>query len=414
MESVYGAGSTFVLSLNQRPAVKLSSGQVVSKIEDTVSKEDAEKLWLPEVSALLVDDEEVSIEVGRKVLTSFDMKLDVATSGLSAIDMVLNHEYDVVFMDLSMPIMNGLEAMKEIRELDGIQYAMLPIIALDSDAIEGNRGSHISEGFTDSIVKPIEPRRVAAILKDCLPGDKLLERSDDIKLLIEGSRFREGLLRLQESLDVEEAIQRIGGSIEVYNKLIQAFYSQNKDVAGTLAEKSTRDIRAFKTKIHSIRTLSNSIGAYELARYAAKMETSINVGKREQLKQNLRGFIDELVYLLLILEDYERFVDEVSGMTDEEYAAKMTKQSDKSVEDSSEEKSVPEDLTIIPIALLEEIVAEAESNDFESAKKQLERIMQYGYDGDNLEFLQALSEVVVAENVDAVKELVNTYKDLKL
>ena len=160
--------------------------------------------------------------------------------------------------------------------------------------------------------------------------------------------------------------------------------------------------------------MSNSIGAYELARYAAKMETSINVGKREQLKQNLRGFIDELVYLLLILEDYGRFVDEVSGMTDEEYAAKMTKQSDKSVEDSSEEKSVPEDLTIIPIALLEEIVAKAESNDFESAKKQLERIMQYGYDGDNLEFLQALSEVVVAENVDAVKELVNTYKDLKL
>ena len=127
-----------------------------------ISKEDAGKLWLPEVSALLVDDDEVSIEVSRKVLTSFDMKLDVATSGLSAIDMVLNHEYDVVFMDLSMPIMNGIDAMKEIRELDDIRYAMLPIIALDPDAIEGNRGSHISAGFTDSMVKPIEPRRVAA------------------------------------------------------------------------------------------------------------------------------------------------------------------------------------------------------------------------------------------------------------
>ena len=72
---------------------------------------------------------------------------------------------------------------------------MLPIIALDPDAIEGNRGSHISAGYTDSMVKPIEPRRVAAILKDCLPEDKLQERSDDIRLLIEGSRFREGLLR---------------------------------------------------------------------------------------------------------------------------------------------------------------------------------------------------------------------------
>lgn len=423
VESVYGAGSTFVLSLNQKPAVKLSSGQVVSKIEDTVSKEDAEKLWLPEVSALLVDDDEVSIEVSRKVLTSFDMKLDVATSGLSAIDMVLNHEYDVVFMDLSMPIMNGIDAMKEIRELDDIRYAMLPIIALDPDAIEGNRGSHISAGFTDSMVKPIEPRRVAAILKDCLPEDKLQERSDDIRLLIEGSRFREGLLRLQESLDVEEAIQRIGGSIEVYNKLIQAFYSQNKDVANTLAEKSTRDIRAFKTKIHSIRTLSNSIGAYELARYAARMETSINVGKRDQLRQNLRGFIDELVYLLLILEDYERFVDEVSGMTDEEYAAKMAQQSEKEavVEDedadqaeSDEAMQIPQDLTVISIAVLDKMTEFAKTGDFEQVRTHLDRLKSYGYDGDNLEFLQALSEAAESENADMITELVNTYRDLKL
>ena len=401
VESVYGAGSTFVLSLNQKPAVKLSSGQVVSKIEDTVSKEDAEKLWLPEVSALLVDDDEVSIEVSRKVLTSFDMKLDVATSGLGAIDMVLNHEYDVVFMDLSMPIMNGIDAMKEIRELDDIKYAMLPIIALDPDAIEGNRGSHISAGFTDSMVKPIEPRRVAAILKDCLPENKLQERSDDIRLLIEGSRFREGLIRLQETLDVEEAIQRIGGSIEVYNKLIQAFYSQNKDIANTLADKSTRDIRSFKTKIHSIRTLSNSIGAYEFARYAAKMETSINVGKRDQLRQNLRGFTDELVYLLLILEDYERFVDEVSGMTDEEYAAKMAQENSKEETketdtDMDVQEEVPEDLTVISIAALDEIAKHAKSGDFEQVRIQLDRLKSFGYDGDNFEFLQALSEAATS------------------
>lgn len=245
------------------------------------------------------------------------------------------------------------------------------------------------------MVKPIEPRRVAAILKDCLPEDKLQERSDDIRLLIEGSRFREGLLRLQESLDVEEAIQRIGGSIEVYNKLIQAFYSQNKDVANTLAEKSTRDIRAFKTKIHSIRTLSNSIGAYELARYAARMETSINVGKRDQLRQNLRGFIDELVYLLLILEDYERFVDEVSGMTDEEYAAKMAQQSEKEavVEDedadqaeSDEAMQIPQDLTVISIAVLDKMTEFAKTGDFEQVRTHLDRLKSYGYDGDNLEF----------------------------
>lgn len=412
VESVYGAGSTFMLSFDQRLAVKLSSGQVVSKIEDTVSKEDADKLWLPEVSALLVDDDEVSIEVSRKVLTSFDMKLDVATSGLSAIDMVLNHDYDVVFMDLSMPIMNGIDAMKEIRELDDIKYAILPIIALDPDAIEGNRSSHITAGFTDSMVKPIEPRRVAAILKDCLPEDKLKERSDDVKLLIEGSRFHEGLVRLQESLDVEGAIQRIGGSIEVYNKLIHAFYSQNKDVANTLAEKSSRDIRAFKTKIHSIRTMSNSIGAHELARYATKMETSINVGKRDQLRQNLRGFIDELVYLLLILEDYEHFVDEVSGMTDEEYAARM--QSKAEDEQDLHNAVEEQDLSVIDIERLDALVECAKKSDYDGVQENLEFLTKLGYDGENQEFLEALSDVAQKKDADAIVELVNTYKDLKL
>ena len=160
---------------------------------------------------MLVDDDEVSIEVSRKILSVFDMKLDVATSGLGAIDMVLNHDYDVVFMDLSMPIMNGVEAMQEIRDLEGTKYAILPIIALDPDAIEGNRSTNLTAGFTDSLVKPIELRRVAAILKDCLPQDKLQERSDDVRLLMEGSRFGKGLMRLSESLDVEGAIQKIGG-----------------------------------------------------------------------------------------------------------------------------------------------------------------------------------------------------------
>ena len=418
VQSVYGAGSTFVLSIDQRPAVKLSSGQVVSKIEDTVSKEDAEKLWLPEVSALLVDDDEVSIEVSRKVLSAFDMKLDVATSGLGAIDMVLNHDYDVVFMDLSMPIMNGIEAMQEIRDLEGSKYAILPIIALDPDAIEGNRSSNLTAGFTDSIVKPIELRRVAAILKDCLPQDKLQERSDDVRLLMEGSRFGKGLIRLSESLDVEGAIQKIGGSIEVYNKLIHAFYTQNRDVSQTLTEKSTRDIRGFKARIHSIRTLANSIGAYELAKDAARMETSINVGKRDQLKQNLRGFIDELVYLLLIIEDYEHFADEVSGMTDEEYAEKMAQQKLEAETASESEEQMGEnevqDLSIIDIAILEQICEDAKQSDYEHAEQLLTTLSDMGYDGENGEFLEALAEVVQAKQAEAVEELVNTYKDLKL
>ena len=149
------------------------------------------------------------------------------------------------------------------------------------------------------------------------------------------------------------------------------------------------------------------------------METSINVGKRDQLRQNLRGFTDELVYLLLILEDYERFVDEVSGMTDEEYAAKMAQENSKEETketdtDMDVQEEVPEDLTVISIAALDEIAKHAKSGDFEQVRIQLDRLKNFGYDGDNFEFLQALSEAATSGNADMITELVNTYRDLKL
>ena len=125
----------------------------------------------------------------------------------------------------------------------------------------------------------------------------------------------------------------------------------------------------------------------------------------------------------MILEDYERFVDEVSGMTDEEYAAKMAQQSEKEavVEDkdaeqaeSDEAMQIPEDLTVISIAVLDKMAEFAKTGDFEQVRTHLDRLKSYGYDGDNLEFLQALSEAAESENADMITELVNTYRDLKL
>ena len=125
----------------------------------------------------------------------------------------------------------------------------------------------------------------------------------------------------------------------------------------------------------------------------------------------------------MILEDYERFVDEVSGMTDEEYAAKMAQQSEKEAvvenedadqAESDEAMQIPQDLTVISIAVLDKMAEFAKTGDFEQVRTHLDCLKSYGYDGDNLEFLQALSEAAESENADMITELVNTYRDLKL
>ena len=405
VESTYGAGSTFTLTVGQKTATRLSTGKVIAKIGDTVSKEIADKLWLPDVNVLLVDDEEVSREVSYKVLAQFEMKVDVASSGVNAIDMVMNSDYDVVFMDLSMPIMNGLDAMREIRELEDEKYIMLPIIAMDSDAIEENKSKHIEEGFTDSIVKPMDVRKVAAILKDCLPEDKIKEKSNDISKYVEGSRYSDGLYKLEEHIDVESAIEKIGGSIDVFNKLVVTFYNQNLNTAEELYEKHNKDIRGFKAKIHSLRTTSVNVGAVKLSQEAMKIEAAINIGNKEYINDNLEEFSIHLIDVLLAFEEYIGYMDSVSGITDEEYASKRAKNNVQEQEEVTQ---------ILSVEVLESIKIFAREDDFAQADKSMELLSKAELTGEDAEFIAVLKDAVKDRNADTVEELVNTYIDLKM
>lgn len=408
VESSYGSGSTFSLSVIQKIAAKNASDNAVTKIEGTVSKEIADKLWLPEVNALLVDDDDVSREVAAKTLEQFEMKVDVASSGVGAIDMVMNNDYDVVFMDLSMPIMNGIEAMQEIREIEGDAYALLPIIAMDTNAIEENKESLLGAGFTDSLLKPIDLRRVAAILRDCLPEDKIREKASDIEQYINGSRYGEGLDKLKMYIDVENAITKIGGSIDVYNRLIVTYYNQYSDVLEELYEKLGRDARGFKMKIHAIRTASAGIGANALSKEASRLEAAINIGNRDYVKDNLEEFTGHLLDVLLAVEEYVGYIDSVSGISDEEYAAKKAKEQEQAKEQQEEM------LSVIAMDVLETIKYDALAGEFDSVDENMEVLLAGHYTGEDNEFIAVLSQAVRDRNIQSIDELVTTYFDLKV
>ncbi len=403
-ESVYGAGSTFLLSLDQKITNVTTSSNQLTKIEGMVSKEEAEKLWLPDVSILLVDDDEVSREVAGRTLEKFELKLDTATSGVGAIDMVLNNKYDVVFIDLDMPVMNGLETMREIRELDG-DYANMAIIAMDTDAIEENKDRLLAGGFTDSILKPIDIRRAAALLKDCLPLSKIGERTNDMKDYIDNSRFSDGLALLKNVLSVEASLEKIGGSIDVFNKLIKIFYNQNSNASAELYEKQGKDIRGFRTKIHSIRTNSTNIGALKLAKEAAKMEAAINIGNREYVKDNLDEFVDLLLDVLLAIEDYQAYMDKLSGNVYE------SKGKEEMTDDSPEsEISQPQS---IDVNRLEDIKYLAFDEEFDAVVDEMDKLCQIEYVGEDEEFIQVLKTAVEEKDMAKIDELVTTYINLK-
>jgi PAS domain S-box-containing protein len=123
------------------------------KIQRQADYKEAEKL-VKGAYLLLVEDNAVNQELAMEILQDAGIKVDVATNGLQAIEKVALTDYDGVLMDCQMPLMDGFEATRKIRE--NIKYAELPIIAMTANAMAGDKEKCIESGMNDHVAKPID------------------------------------------------------------------------------------------------------------------------------------------------------------------------------------------------------------------------------------------------------------------
>jgi len=122
------------------------------------------------VRALVVDDEPMNLVVATGLFRDYKMLTDTAGSGAEAIEKYRDSEYDVVFMDHMMPEMDGVEAMKHLREIAAEQGKEPVIIALTANAVSGAREMFMREGFDGFIAKPINMTDFEHVMRRVLPG----------------------------------------------------------------------------------------------------------------------------------------------------------------------------------------------------------------------------------------------------
>ncbi len=138
-----------------------------------------EKLRFTGVSALVVDDEPMNLVVATGLLREYKMFADTAESGKEAIEKYRNGEYDIVFMDHMMPEMDGVEAMKRIRQ-EAEESGKNPIIiALTANALSGAKEMFMREGFDGFIAKPIDIGEFEHVMKRILPEDMIRSEGGD-------------------------------------------------------------------------------------------------------------------------------------------------------------------------------------------------------------------------------------------
>lgn len=158
--SDYGKGSTFKFVVIQE-IVNKESNLVVNE-QTTLNYETFEGK-----KVLVVDDSKLNLKVAENVLKNFKVSTETVTSGLECLSCVKSKKYDIIFMDIMMPNMSGVEVLKKLRE----EKVNIPVIALTADAIEGQEEKYISEGFDGYLSKPIDKTKLKVILNKYLKGE---------------------------------------------------------------------------------------------------------------------------------------------------------------------------------------------------------------------------------------------------
>lgn len=160
--SKYGEGSTF----------KFVFVQEIIKEENEISLEEVKEETLnydfTGKNILVVDDSKLNLRVAQNVLKTFNVNVMTSTSGQECLDLCKTNKYDIILMDIMMPLMNGIETLKRIR----IDDKKVPVIALTADAVEGMEEKYLSEGFNDYLSKPIDKNKLGIILNKYLKGEE--------------------------------------------------------------------------------------------------------------------------------------------------------------------------------------------------------------------------------------------------
>lgn len=174
VDSVYGLGSVFTVVFEQKVLTDKTIGLTEITAQTNSGESSISDLKFQDIKVLVVDDSRLNLKVAYHTFNQYGLDVDTAASGEEAISLCKRNLYDIVFMDQMMPEMDGVEAMKMIRQISTHYEAggHCKHIVLTANAIMGTRDKLIAEGFDDYLGKPINYKLLEIVLSKYIPEEK--------------------------------------------------------------------------------------------------------------------------------------------------------------------------------------------------------------------------------------------------
>lgn len=308
VQSQYGLGSIFMVNIPQKIS-KMSK-----PYKDKESKNDtSNNIDYINKKVLIVDDNKLNVKVARRVTDALNIKkVDECYNGSECINMVASsNDYDLILMDIMMPVMNGEEALKKLREIDGFNT---PVIALTADAVAGSKEKYIKEGFADYLAKPFNKDSLKEKLDKIFNNEK--ETSEDRWKDVPKYEFGANMKPLgeevkEETNDNEKILEeaninyKVGlenfGSIEMYKEMLNDWFKEIDEKWNRIVS-NRENMKEYSVDVHSLKSDSKYFGFTELAKLSLNHELKSKDGDKSYVKEHFNELETE----------YKRIIDVVS------------------------------------------------------------------------------------------------------
>ena len=264
-------------------------------------KTEKNKIYFKEAKILLVEDNEMNQELAVSLLNSVGLTTMVAADGKIALDLLKKNAFDLVLMDIQMPVMNGLDATRAIRNRSDEYFRNVPIIAMSAKAFQKDRDDCLKAGMNSYIAKPIDPMMLYAELAkylqvaDKMPMASSAGETESAPVSADDSVV--ALFQKVRNFDAAAGLYHANENKNLYFKIIQGFV---RDHSGeTLKLKKAFESADFEESsriVHTIKGLCGTIGSYHVQALGVMLENSLL--KKEHNYSEYNAFIDALEDLI--------------------------------------------------------------------------------------------------------------------
>ncbi len=295
VESEVSKGSTFFFTVR----LNLATPDDVRELEYLASlaprnrTNPIRKSPLKKYHLLLAEDFEVNREVITPVLEKHGFIVTIVVNGQEAIKAVQEKNYDLILMDVQMPVMDGLEATKKIRSLEDPFKASTPILALTAHALKGDRERFLEAGMDEYLSKPVHSEGLLRVIS------KLLGQQGDETISIKKSLS-------PRSTNLDYALKLVGNDTELLltacNAIVKYLPIKMTELNQAV---SKRDHQRVARVAHSIKTAAKSVGALKMSEIAFVIEQS---GNKKQGQTTLKMIPSLNIQVEQIIDELQEYI----------------------------------------------------------------------------------------------------------